>query len=224
MKLSRKALMLLGVGILVVAFVSLGLTYLKQANELHQLDDELFLAEQKLNSIEIKELSAEEASLQKRLSQLDAQLQSNPVKVELSQTVLSTDTTDELFDIAELCGVEIYSISSSGVSDGQLEELPCSSLPVTITAQGDVSNLITYVTRLNDDFTNGTVQTVVIQVPPPPSADDDEEEEENDINWFQDQIPGYDIPLPNQIVVDENMPAEPTASIQMIIYFYEDGQ
>ncbi|MFC2045087.1 hypothetical protein ACFLUH_00200 [Chloroflexota bacterium] len=223
MKFSKKALMLLGVGILVVAFASLGLTYLRQANELVQLDEELFLAEEQLNSIEIKSLSSEEEALDKRLSQLNAQLQSNPDKVELSQLVLSTDTTDTLFDIAELCGVEIYTINSAGLGNSELIDLTCSALPVTITALGDVSNLITYVTRLNDDFTNGTVQQVLIQVPPPPSADTEDEEEDEDLDWFQDEIPGYDIPLPNQ-PVDEDLPEEPRADIQMIVYVYEDGQ
>jgi len=225
MKLSKKGWTLLGVGILIVAFVSLGLTYLKQANEQKRLDEELFLAEQKLNSLELKSLYSEEEELDKHLSQLTAQLQSNPDKVVLSQPLISTDITDTLFDIAELCAVEIYSITSSGLGSGGLESLTCSALPITVTVKGDVANLITYITKLNDDFANGTVQAVQINVPLPPSEEEAVVEgDEEEINWFQDEIPGYDIPSPNQVVEEVTILDEPTADIQLIIYTYEDGQ
>jgi hypothetical protein len=70
-----------------------------------------------------------------------------------------------LFDIAEAYGVEVTELSSSGLVSEELEGVPCSVLSLTVRVEGDIPDLIGFITKLNDDFTTGVVQSVEISIP-----------------------------------------------------------
>jgi len=223
MKLSKKGLMFLGIGILVVAFVSLGLTYTQRVDQQEQLYQEFALAEKRLNNIQLEPLQSQQEELEKRLSQVLSQLQSSTAKTTLSQPVVSIDTTDTLFKIAEASNVRITAISSVGLGSADLEGITCSVLPVMVTAEGDVYDLVNFVVNLNEDFTNGTVKSVGIHVP-----EEEEEEEEDtdegyiDMDNFSDAIGGG--MSGGDIIGEEGGTTgsdKPSVSIQMAIYQYE---
>lgn len=162
MKLSKISWLILTVGITIIAFTSLGIAHSQQVHKQNQLNEELSLAERRLNGLQFEELSSQQEELEKQLSQTISQLET--AKTRLSQPAESIAASDALFGIAETCGVEVTEMSSSGPSSGDLEGVTCSVLPLTARVEGDVPNLISFVIKLNSDFMTGVVKSVDISV------------------------------------------------------------
>lgn len=168
MKLSKISWLILAAGVFVVVFASLGITRSQQFRELDRLDDELAIAEMRLSKVQVKDLNYQQEELQKRLDERIIQLIT--AKDTLRQTIGSIDVTDEFFEIARSCNVEVISLSSSGIGSDKLESIACSVITLTAEVTGDTSNLIDFVIRLNNDFTTGIVKSAAISV----SETDDE--------------------------------------------------
>jgi len=163
MKLSKRVWIFLAVGIFVIAFAGLNMAYSKQDEEQSRLNEELSLAQLRLEKQPAPQLSSRQAELESRLAQLETQLKN--AKGSLSQSIQSIEATHTLFDVAETCGVEIIEIRSLGLTSKKLEGLPCSVLTLTAKAEGDVSKLISFILELSENFPTGAVETVEIDVP-----------------------------------------------------------
>ena len=163
MKLSKRSWLLLAVGVSIIAFASLGAVRSQQASEQDQLYEELSLAELKLSRIQLKQLSSRQKELEKQLSQTISQ--SETTNVVLPQPTGSIVASDTLFDTAAACGVKVIAISSSGLATDEVEGTICYVLTLAVRVEGDVSNLISCITKLNDDLTNGVVKSVQISIP-----------------------------------------------------------
>jgi hypothetical protein len=161
LKLSKKSGLILIVGIAIAIFAGLWLARGQQVDE--QLHEELSIVAMRLNGLQGEEISSQQGELEKQLSQTISQLET--AKAVLSQSTESIDVSGALFDIAEATGVEITEISSSGLSSDSLEGITCSVLPLTITVEGDVADIISFVGSLNHDFTTGIVKSVEISIP-----------------------------------------------------------
>jgi len=164
LKLSKTSWVILLVGIFVVIVAGLGLTRSQQFQEQGQLNDELSIAEKRLSNLQVKQLHQQQEELQGRLDASMVQL--TAANDRLRQSVESIDVTDEFFAIAQYCGVQVDSISSSEIKSGELEDVVCSMITVNAVVAGEVSNLISFVTWLNHDFTTGVVQSAQITIPP----------------------------------------------------------
>ncbi len=163
MKLSKKSWLILIVGIAIAIFAGLWLARGQQVDEQEQLREELSIVVMRLNGLQGEEISAQQAQLERQLSQTISQLET--AKAVLSQSTGSITVSGTLFDIAEATGVEITEISSSGLSSDSLEGITCSVLPLTITVEGDVADIISFVGSLNHDFKTGIVKSVEISIP-----------------------------------------------------------
>ena len=163
MKLSKKSGFILVAGIAIAIFAGLWLARSQQADEQEQLREELSIATMRLNGFQSDELSSQRGELERQLSQTISQLET--AKATLSQSAGSIAVSGTLFDIAEATGVEITAISSSQLSSDSLEGLTCSVLPLSITVEGDVPDIISFVGSLNHDFTTGLVKLVQISIP-----------------------------------------------------------
>jgi len=163
LKLSKKSGLILIVGIAIAIFAGLWLARGQQVDEQEQLHEELSIVAMRLNGLQGEEISSQQGELEKQLSQAISQLET--AKATLSQSTESIAVSGTLFDIAEAIGVEITGISSSHLSGGSLEGITCSVLPLTITVEGDVADIISFVGSLNHDFTTGIVQSVEISIP-----------------------------------------------------------
>jgi len=73
---------------------------------------------------------------------------------------------------AQYCDVTVMNISSSGVESGKLEGIACSVITLNAVVEGELSNLINFVIRLNTDFTTGVVKSAQITIPPSCSGDE----------------------------------------------------
>lgn len=163
MKLSKTSWLLLTVGIFIITFASLGAVRYQQVNRQNQLNEELTLAEARLNEFRLEQLSYRKGELEEQLSQAISQFET--AKAVLSQSTGSIATSSTLFDIAEAHGVEVTELSSSALVSEDLEGVPCSILSLTTRVEGDVSDLIGFITKLNSDLTTGVVQSVEINIP-----------------------------------------------------------
>ena len=158
MKLSKTSWIILTIGVLVVAFGTLGIARAQQVQEQEQLNEELSVAEMRLSKVQLKELRSQKSELEVQLDQTASQLEA--AKDSLRQSIESIEVTDSVFEIAEACGVEIIDVSSSELDNDNLEGIDCSIIRLTMSVEGDVPNLISFVTKLNNDFITGIVRSV----------------------------------------------------------------
>lgn len=163
MKLGKTSWLILGAGIFIIVFASLGTINSQRLQERSQLNEELAIAEARLNKLQLTELSSNKERLEMQLEQTISQFEA--AKATLTQPTIAIDVSDNLYRIAEAAGVEITEISSTGLTNGDLEGITTSVLPFTTTVEGNVSNLINFVTRLNADFMTGVVKSVEITSP-----------------------------------------------------------
>jgi len=62
-------------------------------------------------------------------------------------------------------GLFIIGFASLGVVRSQQTGINCSVLPLTASVEGDVPNLLRFITKLNDDFITGFVKSVGMNIP-----------------------------------------------------------
>ena len=163
MKLSKTSWLILSVGIFLVVVAGLGLTRSQQIQEQDQLDEELSIAEMRLNKLEVKQLHQQQEELQERLDESIIQLMA--AKDRLRQTVESIDVTDEFFAIAQACNTTVMSISTSSIKSDTLEDIDCSVIQINAQVEGELPNLINLVISLNNDFTTGIVESAQMSIP-----------------------------------------------------------
>jgi len=163
LKISKKTWLIIAIGIFVIALAALYMAYNQQVSEQNQLNEQLALAQSRLSGVNPEKLSSQQAELEEQLSQATSQFEA--VKTVLSQPAGSITVTDILFDIARVHGVEVTEMTSSGLTDGSLEGVPCLVIPVTVKVEGDVPNLVSFVVNLNNFLTTGVVESITITVP-----------------------------------------------------------
>jgi hypothetical protein len=193
LKLSKTSWLILIVGVVIVAFASLGLARSSQANEHEQLNEELTVAEMRLANFQLKDLQARKGEVEAQLDEATAQLKA--VKDDLSQSNESIDVTDFLFMTAQACGVVINDIHSSDLSSDELADVNCLVIRLSIAVAGDVPSLIHFVARLNTDFTTGVVDSVDISIPEITEEEVGGVETENSTEPEEPEIPSASIRL-----------------------------
>jgi hypothetical protein len=170
LKLSKTSWLILSVGLFVVIMAGLGLTRSQQLQAQSQLSQELSVAETRLDKLQVEDLRQKQEELQRQLDESTIRL--TEAKDKLRQTIESINVTDEFFEIAQFCGVEVESISSSNIRDDKLEDINCSVITLNAVVEGEVPNIINLVIKLNTDFTTGIVKAVQISIPE--TSDEDE--------------------------------------------------
>jgi len=126
----------------------LGSVQAQQASEKSRLDSELAMAEEAINGARQKQ--AESEDMTGRLS--DTSIDLSNAKAQLSRHTDSIIANETLFDLARVCGVEITEITVSPEADEDLAETTCSALPVQVTVQGSMPQLIDFIMTLNPNL------------------------------------------------------------------------
>lgn len=163
MKLSRKAQILLAVGIVVVLAASLFMTYYQQDQEQSRLNQELDVAQLRLAQPSPEDFSSQQMELESRLAQIEPRLVA--VKERLRQPIDSIEVTDTFFQVAETNEVEIIEIGIPGLGSEELDGGDYSVLLLTAVVEGDVSNLVDFVREVSRRFPTGILESVEILVP-----------------------------------------------------------
>ena len=169
-KISKTGWVVLIIGILVIALGSLGMAYVQQNNERDKLETEISEATLKLDEFILDEYYADRDALEEKLSKMLSEHE--VAKGVLSPEIESIDITGDLFRVAELCNVEIMKISSSSLSESNVGGLDFYVLPINIEIEGEITDIIEYLGKLDSDFTTGFVESVKTTVP---EADSEEE-------------------------------------------------
>ena len=123
----------------------------------------------RLDKLQVKQLNDQEAELQAQLDESILQLEA--ASAELDQSIVSADVTEKFFDIAQSCGVEVTTVNSSKIREDKLGEVNCLTVTLNAVAKGSLSNLVNFVIKLNNDFSNGQVNSARMSI-----ADDSTDE------------------------------------------------
>ena len=206
MKLNKKILLFLGIAIFAILGVSLGMVQSQQAQERNQLEQDLSLAQLRLNKGKdaSQELFSQREDLENRLTQARSQL--TTAKAGLFQLIKTIEVNATLFEIAETCGVEIIEITSSAPADKELEGIPCSALTLRVRIEGRVINLLDFVRKCSETFHTGEV--VSVGITPVSSAEGEGQAEEETIG---EEETGEE---------QAEKEKQPSTNIELLIYTY----
>jgi hypothetical protein len=175
LKLSKTSWLILSAGIFLVVLGSLGVTRSQQLKEKSKLDEDLRSSTIVMDKIQTDTLQQQLDDLQQRAEEGEVLL--NEARERLNQTVVSVDVSEELFAIAEYCGVTVVTIGTTPIKPNKFEDVGLDMTSMSITALGDLASLVNFVSSLNDDYTTGLVKSFQISIP-----DSSDESESPSIN------------------------------------------
>ena len=132
----------------------------QQVAERDELNKKLASTQSKVRVIQIEPLSSHKTELEQQLKETNSQL--DKVKAVLSQPIKETGTTATLFTTAKAYSVEITKMTVSSLNKAALEEVAASAVSIAVTAEGDISQIIGFITQLNSLFATGAVQAATI--------------------------------------------------------------
>ncbi len=194
MKISKTALLILGIGIFVIVMGSLGAVYMRQRGEQATLDDSLSVAQ-----ADLRTLASEEKDWESQLTQLESELAQatvllNAAKLKFPHPVESIEVDEKLFIVADNCELEVTSLTADEPSEEDIEDVIFSVTSFAVDVEGEVDGILSFISTIANDwyFTNATVELVNISIPEPPSEEEEEEE-----------------------------PEKPSARIKIVIYSYQ---
>lgn len=198
MKLSKTAWLILGIGIFVIAFISLYMVYSQQQGEQSRLNDDLLAAQATLPGV-VAEKEAQESQLAQRQSEL-TQLESGlteatalleSAKMKVPSTVESIEYDERLFTIAYSWGLEITRLTASKPSDQKVESITFSTTTFVVQVKGEVADILDFISTIATDanFNSATVKLVSINVPGPLTKEEKEDLSEEEIEELEAQAP-----------------------------------
>ena len=156
----EKGILLIIISALTVAVIVLYVVHSRQVDEQNQVNQELAQTESMLNGVQIEQMSLRKADLEQQLGQITAQFEA--ADAILSQPIQSFAVITALMDIAKENAVEINEVTLADKTSAELGEIPCSVMSLEVGVEGDVENLISFVTTLNSSFTTGLVESINI--------------------------------------------------------------
>jgi len=164
MKLSKTSYLVIVLAIVAGIFIRLWMMRGEQVQEQERLYEELSIAVTRLNNItKSDELLSRQGELERQISLTLSQLEA--AKAALSQSAGSIAVSGTLFDVARTTGVEITNISSSYHSVGDWEGVAFSVLPLTVTVEGDIPGILSFIKSLDDALSTAVIRSAVITIP-----------------------------------------------------------
>jgi hypothetical protein len=205
-KLGRTSWLVLAIGIVLIVFISLGILRFRQVDEQNQLIRDLAFAQERLSAAQFTEFSSQQEELEEQLNEITSEMEDT--KGDLAQPTVSIVTSDTLFDIAKACSVEIIKVGSSDLKPEDREGITCSVMTFTVTVEGEVYNLINFITSLNEDFRSGVIKSVSMNIPEDEEAETELEEPAGEEDPLEEEQPEVE---------------QPSADINLLIYTYRGG-
>lgn len=160
LKLSKASWLILSAGVFIVVLAGLGLTRSQQLKEQTSVAYELDLTQKRLNTVQTTSLSQQLESLKTKVDESQAQL--NDAQARLHQTVVSVDVTDEFFQIATYCSVNVTNLTTTTIAQAKYGGITFSTISLTATVTGEKNNIINFIIGLNNGYVTGNVQSAQI--------------------------------------------------------------
>ena len=198
-RLSKTARTFLAIGIFVIVAASLLMAYFQEGQEQSRLSQELssvqILLAKQWEKFSSEELPSQQSELESQLALAESQLKI--AKADLHQPIESIEITDTFFEVAEtteveiveIGKVEIVEISPPGWPEEDLNEVSFSALSLTTKIEGDVLNLVDFISELSQQFPTSVYEMTEINVP---EVAEEEEELEQPSATFKLYIYTYE--------------------------------
>jgi len=158
LKLSRKTLLIITAGVLIIAATGSFMVYSGQLDEQTQLNEQLVSAQSRFSGIQQAQLSAKQTELEKQLSEAISQFET--AKAPFSELAGSTTAINIFLEVAKANGLEVTEIKSPGPAEDTLEELACWVMPLKAKVKGDTPNLVSFLIELNSSLATGVIKSV----------------------------------------------------------------
>jgi hypothetical protein len=201
LKLSKTSYLILAAGVFIVVLAGLGLTRSQQMKEDTKVASDLDLTKKKLATVQTAQLSQQLESLKAEADESQARLKE--AQARLKQTVVSVDVTDQFFQIAAYCSVNITNLSTTTIAQAKYQDITFSTISLRATVTGAKPDIVNFIIALDNDYVTGNVQSAQVTFAPEPGSGDNATEGEDTTG---DASIGT---------------GEATATISMLIYSYE---
>jgi hypothetical protein len=208
-KLSKASWLILAAGVFLVVLAGLGLTRSQQIKEQTKVTDNLDLATKKLATVQTGSLSQQLETLKTKVDESQTLL--NYAQAHLNQTVISVDVTEQFFQIAAYCKINITNLNTTTIAQNTFDKVVFSTISLSATVDGQKADIVNFIIALNDGYVTGNVLSAQITFESSPATETSGEGEvsgdESDISTDPDATIS---------------PGTATAAISMIIYSYEE--
>jgi hypothetical protein len=163
LKVSKKILIYIGTGAYVIALVASGYILFGKLEEQGKVNDDLTLAMSNLEKTDINRLSTQMSELEVQLDQITSQ--TDTMKNMMSQEIANVAASTIVFDIADKTYVEVMNLESKSAFLNKLENISCNVVPLEATIEGNIEDLVNFVTQLNTTLTTGVIKSVDLKIP-----------------------------------------------------------
>ena len=163
MKINKKTLKLIGIGVYIIVAVASGYILFGKLDEQSKVNDELTSAKADLERTDADRLSAQISDLEDQLTQITTQ--TNTMKNMMSLEIANVAASTIVFDVAGKNYVEVIDLNSLSAFSDVLENIPCTVVPLEAIIQGNVEDLVSFVTQLNTTLTTGVIKSVNLNIP-----------------------------------------------------------
>jgi len=163
LNISKNTFLFIGIGVYVIIVASLGMIAFQRYGEKDRVDSELVTAQQNLARANPEKLTAQRAELEEKFDQIT--LQYDAVKALMSQEIGNVGASSIVFDIAESSNVEVIGLSSPSAWIDVLEDINCTVVSIDIIVEGDVRDLVDFITSLNSYLPTGFIKSIRMNVP-----------------------------------------------------------
>ena len=168
MRIGRKSWLIVALGFLIIATVSLSLIYFQHFQEREQLEEDLISARSRLNSVSLETLIQQQNVLERNYNQASTLYEAE--KAKLVQSIENIALSDVLYTVAGANSVNITEMHSSDIFCEEVEGVTCLALALNARADGSVDNLLAFITQLNVDLATAVVESVSMDIPPSDSS------------------------------------------------------
>ena len=147
MKISKKALLIIGIFVFAIVLGFLISTYVQQAEDRAKVEAEL-AAQQAIAT----NLAADREDWEDKLAQAQSLLATS--KAKFPNSVDSIEYDDDLFEIADDCNLDLTSLSMSKPTSKNIGAVTYSVAPCLVQVKGNVDDILDflYAIRTGDDF------------------------------------------------------------------------
>ena len=161
MKISKTSQWILTIGVLAILLISLGVMYSRQKVEQSRLSISIAEASQSLIKY-TTEYEAQKKDVEKRLNEANSRIAS--VQNQFRQYTESIEINQAFFGAAEDANVTITRLSSSLPEKEELNSIAYQVFSLSITAEGEVVDLLRFIRKLSDRFPSSSTNSVGITV------------------------------------------------------------
>ncbi len=160
LKLTRTSLLLIVAGVCFVASVALSFVCSQQVQQQSQLKEKLTSAQSNLKGVRLEQLTTQQAELEKQLSQATSQFEA--ARAIFSELAGNTTAISIFFKVAKDNGMEVTEIKSPGPAEDTLGGATCSVILLNAKVEGNLPNLVSFITNLKSSLVNGVIKSVTI--------------------------------------------------------------